>query len=83
MQTTRRNLLMGTAAAAALATTSQLSAISPSRAAAPAAGKQAPGFYRYKVGDYELTQIVDGSVTVQSLDGFVTNANKPVGRLGL
>ncbi len=76
MQTTRRNLLMGTAAAAALATNGQLSAISPSRAAAPPAGKQAPGFYRYRVGDYELTQIVDGSFTVPSLDGFVTNANK-------
>src|SRR5215471_16161166 len=76
MQTTRRNLLMSTAAAAALATTGQLSAISPSHAAAPPAGKQAPGFYRYKVGDYELTQIVDGSFTVQSLDGFVRNASK-------
>jgi len=74
METTRRSVLMG--AAAALATGGQLSSISPSPAAAPPAGKQAPGFYRYKVGDYELTQIVDGSFTVQSLDGFVTNADK-------
>jgi len=76
METTRRNLLTGTAAAAALATIGHFSASSPSRAAAPAVGKQGPGFYRYKVGDYELTQIVDGSFTVQSLDGFVTNASK-------
>jgi glyoxylase-like metal-dependent hydrolase (beta-lactamase superfamily II) len=74
METTRRSVLMG--AAAALATGGQLSSISPSPAKAPPAGKQAPGFYRYKVGDYELTQIVDGSFTVQSLDGFVTNADK-------
>ena len=74
METTRRSVLMGVAAA--LATGGQLSSISPSPAAAPPAGKQAPGFYRYKVGDYELTQIVDGSFTVQSLDGFVTNADK-------
>jgi glyoxylase-like metal-dependent hydrolase (beta-lactamase superfamily II) len=76
MQTTRRNLFTGTAAAAALATTAYFSASSPSRAAAPLVGKQGPGFYRHKVGDYELTQIVDGSFTVQSLDGFVTNAGK-------
>ena len=75
MGTTRGSVLMG---AAALATGGQLSSISPSPAAAPPAGKQAPGFYRYKVGDYELTQIVDGSFTVQSLDGFVTNADKNV-----
>src|SRR6516225_11856495 len=74
MGTTRRSVFMG--AAAALATGGQLSSISPSPAAAPPAGMQAPGFYRYKVGDYELTQIVDGSFTVQSLEGFVTNASK-------
>jgi hypothetical protein len=73
MGTTRRSVLMG---AAALATGGQLSSITASPAAAPPAGKQAPGFYRYKVGDYELTQIVDGSFTLQSLDGFVTNADK-------
>jgi glyoxylase-like metal-dependent hydrolase (beta-lactamase superfamily II) len=75
MKTTRRSVLMG--AAATMATGGQFSLISPSLAAAPPAGKQAPGFYRYKVGDYELTQIVDGSFTLQSLDGFVTNADKP------
>ena len=76
METTRRNLLTGTTAAAALATTGPFLASSPSRAAAPPVGKQGPGLYRYKVGDYELTQIVDGSFTVQSLEGFVTNASK-------
>ena len=57
METTRRAVLKG---AAALATAAQLSGTSPSLAAAPPAGKQAPGFYRYKVGDYEVTIINDG-----------------------
>src|SRR5215510_7089569 len=52
---TRRTLLAGAAAAAA-----PLAATSPARAAAPPAGKQAPSYYRYKVGDYELTAILDG-----------------------
>jgi glyoxylase-like metal-dependent hydrolase (beta-lactamase superfamily II) len=53
---TRRTMLAGAAAAAAapLATTSS------ARAAAPPAGKQVPSYYRYKVGDYELTAILDG-----------------------
>jgi glyoxylase-like metal-dependent hydrolase (beta-lactamase superfamily II) len=53
---TRRNVL---AAAAATAACSALPA-TPVGAAAPASGKQAPGFYRYKLGDYEITVINDG-----------------------
>src|SRR5262245_65409179 len=53
---TRRTLLAGAAAAAA----APFAATSPARAAAPPAGKQAPSYYRYKVGDYELTAILDG-----------------------
>jgi len=71
---TRRSLL-GTAAGAGVA--AFLPAMPPSaRAAAPPAGKQAPGFYRYKVGDYELTQISDGSRTSPMPDGFVRNIPK-------
>jgi glyoxylase-like metal-dependent hydrolase (beta-lactamase superfamily II) len=76
MVETRRSVLTGAAAAAAVATAGQLSATWPSRAAAPPAGKQAPGFYRHKVGDYELTQISDGGTTFPLTDGFVTNADK-------
>ena len=76
VETTRRSVLTGAAAAAAVATAGQLSATWPSRAAAPPAGKQAPGFYRHKVGDYELTQISDGGTTFPLTDGFVTNADK-------
>ena len=53
---TRRTMLAGAAAAAAI----PFAATSPARAAAPPTGKQAPGYYRYKVGDYELTAILDG-----------------------
>lgn len=67
----RRSLLAGTAALGAV-----LTATAPSRAAAPPAGKQAPGYYRYKVGDFELTQISDGSRTFPLPDGFVKNAPK-------
>ena len=51
---TRRALLAGiTFAAAARAT-------GAATAAAPAAGKQAPGVYRYRIGSYELTALYDG-----------------------
>jgi glyoxylase-like metal-dependent hydrolase (beta-lactamase superfamily II) len=53
---TRRTILAGAAAAA----TAPLAATSSVRAAAPPAGKQAPSYYRYKVGDYEVMAILDG-----------------------
>jgi glyoxylase-like metal-dependent hydrolase (beta-lactamase superfamily II) len=52
---TRRDLLAGAAALAAAAVT-----LPTARAAAPPVGKQAPGFYRYKVGTFEVTAILDG-----------------------
>jgi len=71
-QLTRRSLLAG-AAGAALASAALPSI---SRAAAPVAAKQAPGFYRYKVGDYEMTQLADGARTFPMPDGFVANVAK-------
>jgi glyoxylase-like metal-dependent hydrolase (beta-lactamase superfamily II) len=65
---TRRSVLGSTAAIAAG------SLIAPTaRAVAPASGKQAPGFYRYKVGDFEVTAFNDGFVKVPKLDSFVVN----------
>ena len=55
----RRTVLAGATALTASALASVSSTL-PARAAAPAAGKQVPGFYRYKIGDYELTAINDG-----------------------
>lgn len=63
---TRRGLLAGATALAA----------TPALAAAPIVGKQAPGFYRYKLGDYELTQVTDGAATFNMPDGFVANVPK-------
>ncbi len=39
-------------------------------------GKQAPGFYRYMVGDFEITAINDGTRPLPIFDGFVKNASK-------
>lgn len=46
----------------------------PAGAAAPPAGAQAPGFYRFKVGEMEVTLVHDGAAQ-RPLDGsFVRNA---------
>src|SRR4051794_19011206 len=71
----RRTLLAGAAAASAVAL-SATTAITPVRAAAPAAGKQAPGFYRYKVGEYEITVVTDGINRFKLPDNFVGNVSR-------
>ena len=68
----RRQLLAGAAVAGA-ATALGLPAV---EAAAPSAGAQAPGFYRYKVGDYECTSINDGARSFPLPDKFVVNVAK-------
>ena len=72
MELTRRHALAG---AAALATVPLLPAL-PAKAAAPAAGKQNASFYRYKVGDIEVTVVSDGANTFPLGDTFVLNAKK-------
>src|SRR5262249_2180843 len=72
---TRRTMLVGTAAAAAAAANPR-SIVAPARAVAPTAGKQAPGFYRYKVGSYEITVVTDGARSFPLPDTFVTNVKK-------
>jgi glyoxylase-like metal-dependent hydrolase (beta-lactamase superfamily II) len=66
---TRRAALLGTAAAAVAPSV----AVTPAQAAAPATGKQAPGFYRYKVGEFEVTVVTDGVNRFKLPDNFVTN----------
>jgi glyoxylase-like metal-dependent hydrolase (beta-lactamase superfamily II) len=68
----RRRVLAGAVAAGAAATIAPQAVCTSARAAAPAIGRQAPAFYRTKVGDFEVTQFADG-VFVRSIDGFVTN----------
>jgi glyoxylase-like metal-dependent hydrolase (beta-lactamase superfamily II) len=71
LQINRRVLLAGAASAA---TATALAGREAAHAATPATGKQASGFYRYKVGDYELTAINDG-VWLRAIDDkFVRNA---------
>jgi glyoxylase-like metal-dependent hydrolase (beta-lactamase superfamily II) len=70
---TRRTMLAGAAATAAFA---PLATTTPTRAAAPPAGRQAPGFYRYKVGTIEVTVVTDGARTMPLADTFVRNAPK-------
>jgi glyoxylase-like metal-dependent hydrolase (beta-lactamase superfamily II) len=73
LTTTRRRLLKGSAAAGAAAL------IAPAGAAlanAPISGKQAPGYYRLKVGEYEVTLLHDGARSFPMPDTFVTNVSK-------
>ena len=71
----RRNLLAG---AAAMTAGTALTSFGPptAHAAVPAAGAQAPGFYRYKVGAYECTSINDGARSFPLPDTFVKNVPK-------
>jgi glyoxylase-like metal-dependent hydrolase (beta-lactamase superfamily II) len=55
----RRTVLTGGAALAAGAAAEAIPT-SRARAAAPPSGKQSPGYYRFKIGDFEITAINDG-----------------------
>jgi glyoxylase-like metal-dependent hydrolase (beta-lactamase superfamily II) len=71
----RRSLLVGTAVVgAALAGTTTI--VPSANAAAPAAGKQNAGWYRYKVGSFELTVVTDGMTNAPLSDTYVANAPK-------
>ena len=70
---TRRTMLSGAAAAA----------IAPlgappwaAFAAAPPAGTQVPGWYRYKVGNFEITVVTDGVNRFKLPDDLVRNVKK-------
>ena len=69
MPLSRRTLMAAAAAAPALP---QL--ISTAHAGAPPVGKQAPGFYRFKVGDFEVTALHDGVVQGKIEQGRIPNA---------
>lgn len=71
---TRRGML-GTAAALM---TAPLAGMDAARAAAPPSGKQAPGFYRYKVGAFEITVVTDGTNQNPLPDTYVPNTARDV-----
>ena len=73
---TRRRVLAGAASATAATVLTPLATNSPAFATAPPANKQAPGFYRYKVGDFEISVVTDGVVTLPLPDKFVQNEPK-------
>ncbi|WFE87885.1 MBL fold metallo-hydrolase [Roseibium porphyridii] len=61
----RRSLLGATAGAGALAAAGGMSVLSaPASAAAPKAGAPMAGALRYKVGDFEITALLDGYLDV-------------------
>jgi glyoxylase-like metal-dependent hydrolase (beta-lactamase superfamily II) len=71
-EVSRRAALAG----AAITALAPLAASLPARANAPQVGKQAPGIYRYKVGDYEITAVTDGVTITPRPDNYVPNASK-------
>jgi glyoxylase-like metal-dependent hydrolase (beta-lactamase superfamily II) len=72
----RRQALIGAGAIAVTAGAQPFLGSSAARAAAPASNSQAPGFYRSKLGDFELTQFSDGARTFPVPDTFVRNVPK-------
>src|SRR5690348_8926361 len=74
-QLTRRNLFAGAAAAGAISAGSK-SIVLPAEGAAPAVGTQNAGWYRYKVGDFEITVVTDGQGANPLPDSYVTNTPK-------
>ncbi len=72
----RRGLLTSAASVAAASTFGATLNVAPALAAAPQIGKQAPGFYRYKLGDFEVTVVTDGKVVTPLAETYVVNAKK-------
>ena len=67
--------MTGVAAASAATALTPLAGSSAS-AAAPLATAQAPGWYRYNVGSYQITVATDGKRSFKLPDTFVLNAKK-------
>jgi hypothetical protein len=64
----RRELVVGSALG------TMLGPLRAARAAAPLAGKEAPGVYRYLIGDFEITALYDGIWYRTITDKFIRNA---------
>ena len=59
----RRDLMKGTAAAGALAASGAVSNLA--RAEAPLLGPERPSFYRFDLGDFEVTTLLDGAIQLE------------------
>ena len=71
----RRSLLVGSAAVGA-AIAGATTIVPSVKAAAPVAGKQNAGWYRYKVGDFEVTVVTDGQNSNPLGDSYIVNTPK-------
>lgn len=72
MDLSRRDAIIGSAALAA----APLMTPALAGAATPVADKQAPSFYRYKVGDIVVTVVLDGKSVFHLTDAYITNAKR-------
>ncbi|MET0723585.1 MAG: MBL fold metallo-hydrolase [Tardiphaga sp.] len=72
MDLSRRQALAGATALAA----APLLRPQQAKAAAPLADRQAPGFYRYKVGDVQVNAISDGANSFPLTEAYITNVKK-------
>jgi glyoxylase-like metal-dependent hydrolase (beta-lactamase superfamily II) len=70
----RRSVLAGAAASGAALLAPR--AMPPAKAAAPPAGTQNAGWYRYKVGTHEVTVVTDGVNRFKFPDAFVANKSR-------
>jgi glyoxylase-like metal-dependent hydrolase (beta-lactamase superfamily II) len=70
-QFTRRTVLTAAAATSVAA----LAGPTATQAAAPLVGKQAPSFYRSKLGDFEITVVNDGARAIPLPPTFVRNVS--------
>lgn len=73
-EATRRGLLASTLPLAAAAFTGSGASAAP--APAPSAEPQAPGFYRYRIGEARVTAVTDGANTMPLPERFVLNADR-------
>lgn len=74
MSITRRSVLASAPVAAASTLGTSVLAQTQASPPSPLAGKQAPGVYRYKIGDIEVTAFHEGTMPRQLDDKFVVNA---------
>lgn len=73
---TRRAMLSGVAAATAISVSRETT--TPAHAAAAPQGKQNSGWYRYKLGDIEVTVVTDGIARFKMAENYVANVKPDV-----
>jgi len=79
----RRHVIAGAATAAVAAGLPVLGGPQPAQAAAPQIGKQVPGWYRYKLGGFEVTAVTDGARPTKVPDNFVRGVPRETFSQGL